>query len=122
MNEKDFTDILRIAAHALDNPKVPQEFQDALRVRAPLSSLIDSLLVRQPKCSLRSALERIADLNQGTLGDLNAPAFQSYVIYNASINEFELHACMRELEYFRRLSETVASKEQRDLWLTRIAG
>jgi hypothetical protein len=122
MNDKNFTNILRIAAHALDNPKVPREFQDALLARAPLSSLIDSLLVHQPKCSMRSALERIADLNQGTVGDLNAPAFQSYVIYNASVNEFELYACMREIETFRQLSETVASKEYRHLCLARIAG
>jgi hypothetical protein len=109
MNDKDFTNILRLAAHALDNPKVPREFQEALLARAPLSSLIDSLLVHQPKCSMRSALERIADLNQGTVRDLNAPAFQSYVIYSASVNELELYACMREIETFRQLSETVAS-------------
>jgi hypothetical protein len=109
MNDKDFTDMLRVAAHALDNWNVPREFQDALLARAPLSSLIDSLLVHQPKCSMRSALERIAHLNQGTLGDLNAPAFQSYVIYKASVNELELYACMREIENFRRLSEAVAS-------------
>jgi hypothetical protein len=122
MNNKDFTDILRIAARALDNPKVPPEFQDALLARAPLSSLIDSLLAHQPKCSMRSALERIAELNQGTVGDLNAPAFQSYVIYNASVNQFELYACIREIEDFRRLSETVASREHRNLWIARVAG
>lgn len=109
MNDTDFTNMLRIAAHALDNPNVPREFQDALLARAPLSSAIDSLLVHRPKCSMRSALERIADLNQGTLEDLNAPAFQSYVIYNASINELELYACIREIATFRRLSEAVAS-------------
>lgn len=122
MNDKDFTNILRIAARTLDNPEVPREFRDAVLARAPLSSLIDSLLFHQPKCSMRSALERIADLNQGTLGDLNAPAFQSYIIYNASVNEFELYACMREIENFRRLSETVANKQHGHLRIARVAG
>lgn len=111
MNDQDFNDILRVAAASLISSEPPKEFQDAVSARAPLASFIDALVLHQPKLSSRSALERIANLNQGTIEDLNASAFQSYVISRTGVSELELQRCLREIETFRRVLEAVAREE-----------
>jgi hypothetical protein len=102
VNERDLTKLIRIAAACLDTSSIPATFREALVARSPLAALIDAMLLQRPESPVRGALERIAQLNQGTIEDLNASSFQSYLIYKADINEVELRRLIGEIELFRR--------------------
>lgn len=106
MNDKEFEDILIVAMADSLPHDVPEAFKEALKKRASLASLIDALIAKRPRIRTRSWLEAMAGLNQGTLEDLNAPSFRSYIIEKVGIDELHLDECARELDVFRRLRDS----------------
>lgn len=105
MSEHEFDELISLALSDLETD-VPESFRQAIAgARAPLASVIDNLLRRQPGIRFYNLLRAIATLNQGRLEDLNVPIFQSYIIRKTGISEVDLLKCIAEINSFWQLTE-----------------
>jgi hypothetical protein len=111
VNDKEFENVLAIAIANIQQPDSSKEFLEALAIKAPLTALIEAMLVRKPSMKNRANLEAIAALEQGRPDDLSAPVFRSYVLGKTGMTEESLDRCAREIETFRRILQAIAADE-----------
>ena len=100
-------DMLRAAAAFTVRPELREDVKQAFAniPRAPLSRFIDDYVATHPNIDLAVALKTIADLNQGTLDDLDTKDFQSYVVSATSVSEVQLRRCAAALGSYRLLKD-----------------
>ncbi len=109
MNPSD--DMLKIALAFVEQPDESQRVKMAFAAIscAPLSALIHKMLDDTPGTTLKGALTRIADLNQGRITDLDAPDFCSYIIRKTGITDQVLDSCKRALRSYHIAQSMVTS-------------
>lgn len=112
MNEPN-EDMLRAAVIFAVRAELSNKAREAFAKiqRAPLSLFIDEYLVAHANIDLAVALRTIADLNQGTLDDLDTKDFQSYIVSTTSVSDVQLHRCTAALGSYRLLKERSLSGE-----------
>jgi hypothetical protein len=103
----DSRDIDRVTIAAALTAKSPRQFEIDAALEAipaaPLTQTICLMLGESPNLTNRDVLERLAELNQGRLEDLDSPAFQSYLIRKLEISHDTLTACVRSICTFARV-------------------
>jgi hypothetical protein len=109
MNPSD--EMLKIAAVFVEQPDPSDRVKDALaRVkRAPLSALVDQMIRESSGFALKSALKKIADLNQGQVHDLDAPDFRSYIIARTGLSDEHLRDCVSAIATYAKVKQAVES-------------
>jgi hypothetical protein len=116
MNDSDDTTILAFA-YLRDGERFPesvkQQFKDI--ARAPLPGIIDAFLREHPRVSFAALLRRIADLNQGRLEDLDAPAFISYLIARCESEESQMRSVLNAVRAYASVLDTVTARDDQDL-------
>ena len=116
MNESDDITVLAFA-YVRDEAEIGEKLRGSLEAipRAPLARLIDAYLDQHKSVSANDLFQKIADLNQGRMEDLNAPAFLSYLIGKCQTDESSMVQVINTLRTFEMVLNASADGYDSDL-------